>query len=178
MKKMNKFIFLVSAILISMISSCSSDLANMEFEDDYFEGVDLAKSQNKPIFIYFTNSVLPYDEFREDFIPSRKIRKLLSNKYVTIVLDVHHFWVVDEDKLKAAIAMGLSEEGINFIKSKGSRGSIYQTIQKEKFKSNSHPMYVVLNPNQEILVEPFGYTSKDSKLFLKKLEEGLDEWKK
>jgi thioredoxin-related protein len=61
----------------------------------YYQGLEKAKKENKPIFIHFTGfGCVGYNEFENDLIKNREILKNLCNNYISIELYVDDMrWV-------------------------------------------------------------------------------------
>ena len=174
--KIGKIILLTIGI---GIIGCEANPDNLKAERNFLKGIELSKELNKPIFLHFTGyGCVGYNEFYNDLITSREIQEKLNEEFVTIEL-----YVDDKRKIQIGDTLNLhkiefSDEGVERIKKSKTIGNINAAIQIDWLKSNSQPTYLVLDTERNILVEPFGYTKRNRKYFLAKLDEGLKEFKK
>lgn len=118
---------------------------------DYQEGLAYAKKVHKPVLIDFTgHACVNCRKMEADIWPDAKVFPLIRDRYVLIQL------YVDD---KTAIA------GDTTI------GDVNSGLQTAKFKSNSQPDYVLLDPGtQQPLVSPQGavYDAGDYAAYLQK----------
>lgn len=174
--KIEKIILLTIGI---GIIGCRANPDNLKTERNFLKGIELSKELNKPIFLHFTGySCVGYNEFYNDLITSRKIQERLNKEFITIEL-----YVDDKGEIEISDTLNLhkikfSEDGIERIKKSKTIGNINAAIQIDWLKSNSQPTYLIIDAERNILVEPFGYTKRNRKYFLTKLDEGLKEFKK
>ena len=138
---------------------------------DYFEAVELAKKENKPILIDFTGHGCENCRKMEEFVWSQPdILPILQNEVVLASL-----YIDDKDELpqdqQMKIDMGNGQ--MKKIKTIGDRWSMFQQIN---FENNSQPHYVLVTPDNKVINTPVsGYMDKED--FKKFLECGLKHYK-
>jgi hypothetical protein len=145
--------------------------SDLHFLTNYQEGLECAKQNNFPIFLLFTAHGLGDNEFSSHLVNSKRIRKILNNKCVTVIL-----YVDDNQKLSDSLQvrnLELQDKSIEAIKEKNTIGALNAFIQIDKFQSNNQPFYVLMTSEEEQIIEPSGYTSRDEKKFFSRLSEGL-----
>jgi len=170
---------LIQISLLIFLFGCDANPKNFKFEAGLLKGIEKGRELNKPIFICFTGyACIGYDEFKYDFITSKQIQKKLNEDFVSVLLHVDDKKLIDKkDTINLEKELFRNHSAERIRKSKNI-GNINAAIEIELFHQNSQPLYVILNPEKEVLIEPFGYSRRDRKLFLTKLEEGLDKFKK
>lgn len=139
---------------------------------DYEEGLAYAKEHNKPIFLDFTGyTCVNCRKMEENVWLLPNIDRILRNDYVVISL-----YVDDKKKLPAAERTTKDLFGKDFkIKTYGDK---WAYMEASKYGRNSQPYYVLLGPDEELLVKkPIAYTPND-KEYEKYLKEGLEEFNK
>ena len=165
-------------IVLIMLYGCKANPDKLMYRINIFEALELGKTQNKPILIHFTWHGASYNEFYNDLLVSKKIQEVLNNEYITLQL-----YVDDKTKLELRDTLGIS----NIIKSEKSKlrigksktiGNINNALEMDLINSNTQPQYVIVNSDLELLTKHFGYTSGDKRYFIKKLKEGLINFKK
>lgn len=131
---------------------------------DYKEGLAAAKKLNKPLLIDFTgHACVNCRKMEANVWPDKDIYNMLSNDYVLIQLYVDDKSEVDP----ADIVVTPEGRKLNTI------GKKWSDLQARKFKSNSQPFYVLLNPrSEEILIQPQG-ADYEIAHYKKFLENGL-----
>ena len=138
---------------------------------DYFEAIELAKKENKPILIDFTGHGCENCRKMEEFVWSQPdILPILQNEVVLASL-----YIDDKDELpqdqQMKIDMGNGQ--MKKIKTIGDRWSMFQQIN---FENNSQPHYVLVTPDNKVINTPVsGYMDKED--FKKFLECGLKHYK-
>ena len=148
----------------------------MNVLNDYFEGLDCAKASERPIFLYFSAYGLGYDEFHNDLIYAEKIKKLLNDNFITIIL-----YVDDRKKLTEIDTLNIDKEAhpkefIECIKKSKTIGSIYINLQNVRYRSNSQPLYAIIDGEGNDLMPPFEYQRRNVDSFYNKLKIGLEVW--
>ncbi|MCK5821701.1 MAG: thioredoxin family protein [Bacteroidales bacterium] len=137
---------------------------------DYDQGLECAKSQNKPVFIDFTGHGCVNCRQMEDRVwGDQRVLKRLRENYVLIAL------YVDDKNIKLP-----EEEWVTSSydgKVKKTLGKKYQDFQITRFNQNSQPLYVLLDTNGEVLVPPRSY-NLDVEAFIDFLDSGLEEFNK
>lgn len=137
---------------------------------DYEQGLACAKSQNKPVFIDFTGHGCVNCRQMEDRVwgDPRVLKKLREN-YILIAL------YVDDKNIKLP-----EEEWVTSSydgKIKKTLGKKYQDFQITRFNQNSQPLYVLLDTEGELLIEPRAY-DLSVEGFLEFLDKGLAAFNK
>ncbi|CAM1334089.1 cytochrome c biogenesis protein CcdA [Tenacibaculum aestuariivivum] len=139
---------------------------------DFEEGVNYAKSVNKPILLDFTGwACVNCRKMEENIWIKPEIYSLINNDYVLISL------YVDDHQRKLP-----EEEQFDFIKPNGkvkrirTYGDKWVTLQVANFKTASQPFYVLMSPNLELLNPPQQYS--DHTTYYNWLKTGLDNFNK
>ena len=170
--------FILSIFTFGLIA-CQANPDNLKYERNYLKGLEISAELNKPILIHFTGwGCVSYDEFKYDLITSREIQERLNNEFVTVQL-----YVDDRNEIQVIDTMNLhkiefTEKGKERIRKAKTIGNINAVIETDLFESNSQPLYVIIDSKRNILIEPFGYTHRNRKYFLAKLDEGIRKFKK
>ncbi|MBT8233117.1 MAG: hypothetical protein HKO66_15610 [Saprospiraceae bacterium] len=116
---------------------------------DYYEGLEYAEKQNKPVFLDFTgHGCVNCRKTEETIWIDDKIRDNLINKWVLVSL-----YVDDDKKL---------EEGLysqSRLKKMRNIGNKWADFQITNFEQNSQPLYVMMTADQKVLASPRGYYS-------------------
>lgn len=144
---------------------------NINCFKDLSAGMAYAKAHNKPIMLDFTGyACVNCRKMEEHVWPLPSISSLLKDEYVLISL-----YVDDRTELEETEQISLPKHngGERKLKTVGDKWQFFQT---EYFKNNSQPLYVLLNPEGELLNQPVGYTP-DSESFQQFLECGLSLFK-
>lgn len=138
---------------------------------DYFEAIQEAKKQNKPILIDFTGYGCENCRKMEEFVWSESdILPILQNDVVLASLYVDDKEALPESE-QTRIDMGGGK--MKKIKTIGDRWSMFQQIN---FNNNSQPHYVLVTPEGEVINPPVsGYMPKEE--FKKFLECGVNYYK-
>lgn len=135
--------------------------------NDYDLGLAYAKKINKPVMIDFTGwACVNCRKMEQNVWPKQDILQVLKNDVVLISL-----YVDDKRELPEAEKYTSPETGKK-IKTIGNKWSDFQI---KRYKSNSQPLYVLLDLNENNLIPPVGYTP-DSDTYLKWLEEGINNF--
>jgi thiol:disulfide interchange protein DsbD len=130
---------------------------NLECYKDYSEGLQVAKTRNKPILLDFTGwACVNCRKIEENVWSKPEIYEILSNDVVIVSL-----YVDDRKKM-------LENEQFNFkfndgtLKKIKTIGDKWSTFQSHNFSSASQPFYVLLSNNEEILNPPIQYTNAEN----------------
>jgi len=134
---------------------------------DYEEGLAYAKKVNKPVLIDFTGHACVNCRKMESSVwPDKRVLGTIRNEYVLIQL-----YVDDKTTLP---------ESEQFTSSRGKRiktvGNKWSDFQTSRFNANSQPFYVLLNPQEQVLVNPIG-ADYNIESYLGYLKSGLDAFK-
>jgi len=114
---------------------------------DYEEGLAYAKKVNKPVLIDFTGHACVNCRKMESSVwPDSRVLNMIRNDYVLIQL------YVDDKTALPANEQYESARGKK-IKTVGNKWSDFQT---SRFNANSQPFYVLLSPQESVLVDPIG----------------------
>lgn len=131
---------------------------------DYDEGLQEAKRVNKPILIDFTgHACVNCRKMESNVWPDKDILRMLNEDYVLIQL-----YVDDKSELASHDKVTTPEgKELNTI------GKKWSDLQARKFRSNSQPYYVLMDPKTEmLLVQPQG-ADYDIGNYKKFLQSGL-----
>lgn len=138
---------------------------------DYFQAVEVAKKENKPILIDFTGYGCENCRKMEEFVWSQtNILPILQNEVVLASL-----YIDDKEELpeNQQSKINIGEGQVKKIKTVGDRWSMFQQIN---FENNSQPHYVLVTPDGKVINPPVsGYMPKED--FKKFLECGVNYFK-
>ncbi|QQV02012.1 MULTISPECIES: protein-disulfide reductase DsbD family protein [Chryseobacterium] len=166
---------LLSGILpplnVSYFHDEKDGILGMKPEHDFFNAIELAKKENKPILIDFTGYGCENCRKMEEFVWSEPdILPILQNDVVLASLYVDDKEELPEDQ-KTKIDLGDGQ--VKKVKTIGDRWSLFQTAN---FNNNSQPHYVLLTPDGKVINNPVsGYMEKEK--FKKFLECGVNYYK-
>ena len=134
---------------------------------DYDQGLACARAQNKPVFIDFTGHGCTNCREMEAVVWSHPaVLDMLKDEFVLLALYVddktelpEEDWYTSpyDDKVKKTI------------------GKQNADLQIRRLNNNAQPFYVLLGPDEQVLVPPVGY-DKDVNGFLRFLKNGLEEY--
>jgi thiol:disulfide interchange protein len=166
---------LLSGILpplnVSYFHDEKDGILGMHPEHDFFNAVELAKKEGKPILIDFTGYGCENCRKMEEFVWSESdILPILQNDVVLASLYVDDKEELPEDQ-KTKIDLGDGQ--VKKVKTIGDRWSMFQQVN---FNNNSQPHYVLLTPDGKVINTPVsGYMPKED--FKKFLECGVNYYK-
>lgn len=166
---------LLSGILpplnVSYFHDEKDGILGMHPEHDFFNAIELAKKEGKPILIDFTGYGCENCRKMEEFVWSEgDILPILQNDVVLASLYVDDKEELPEDQ-KTKIDLGDGQ--IKKVKTIGDRWSLFQQVN---FNNNSQPHYVLLTPDGKVINTPVsGYMPKED--FKKFLECGVNYYK-
>jgi thiol:disulfide interchange protein len=138
---------------------------------DYFEALEIAKKEKKPILIDFTGYGCENCRKMEEFVWSEPdVLPILQNEIILASI-----YVDDKEELpeteQTSIDMGNGQK--KKIKTIGDKWSLFQQIN---FNNNSQPHYVLVSPEGKVINTPIsGYMPKED--FKKFLECGIAYFK-
>lgn len=166
---------LLSGILpplnVSYFHNENDGILGMKPEHDFFNAIELAKKENKPILIDFTGYGCENCRKMEEFVWSEPdILPILQNDVVLASL-----YVDDKEELpeNQKTKIDLGDGQVKKVKTIGDRWSLFQTAN---FNNNSQPHYVLLTPDGKVINNPVsGYMEKEK--FKKFLECGVNYYK-
>ena len=140
--------------------------------NNWEEGLQAAKDQNKPIMLDFTGlACVNCRKMEEQVWSDPQVYEAIKNDYILISL-----YVDDRKDLP-------EKEQFNYIQQNGNIkkittiGDKWATFQTLNFKNNSQPFYVLLDTDKNLLNTPVGYTPK-AKNYLDWLQEGVKNFEK
>jgi thiol:disulfide interchange protein len=166
---------LLSGILpplnVSYFHNENDGILGMKPEHDFFNAIELAKKENKPILIDFTGYGCENCRKMEEFVWSEPdILPILQNDIVLASLYVDDKEELPEDQ-KTKIDLGDGQ--VKKVKTIGDRWSLFQQVN---FNNNSQPHYVLITPDGKVINMPIsGYMPKED--FKKFLECGVNYFK-
>ncbi len=136
---------------------------------DYNEGIAYAKKMNKPVLIDFTgHACVNCRKMEANVWPDKAVYKLISQDYVLIQL-----YVDDKTEVEASdVVVSSSGRRLNTI------GKKWSDLQTSKFKANSQPFYVLLDPRTETSLVPPQGADYEVANYLTFLNSGLMAYKK
>jgi thiol:disulfide interchange protein len=135
---------------------------------DYEEGLKMAREQHKTILLDFTGyACVNCRRMEENVWSNPQVYKLMKEKFIVISL-----YVDDKKNLPAEQRFTYTSKDGNKrdIKTVGDKWSVFET---ENFKSNSQPLYAILNTNEELVSHPSGYAPNITD-YLNWLQAGVD----
>jgi thiol:disulfide interchange protein DsbD len=138
--------------------------------DDYHKGLAYAKKVGKPVMIDFTGwACVNCRKMEQNVWPEPKVLKTLKNDVVLISLYVDDKRKLPEDQIK--------ESKVKPGKMLNTVGKVWTELQILKYKSNTQPLYVLMDHDEENLIAPIAYTP-DVNEFHDWLEKGISNFKK
>lgn len=162
------------APIFLLFYACSANPKDLKFINNLPEGISQSKQSGKPIFLHFTcYGCMGYNEFQRDLITSQVIQDKLNNEFVTLLLHVDDQAPLISGDTLSLKSLGFSQEDFKKITSSKTKGELNAVLEMLLIDSISQPQYVVFDADLNILVQPFGYTGKNRKLFADKLSKGL-----
>lgn len=135
---------------------------------DYDEAVAMAKQMKRPIMIDFTgNTCVNCRKMEENVWSDSSIYNIIDNDYVLVSL-----YVDDQNELPADKQTVSKFDGSK-IETDGDR---WTDMETNLYKSNTQPLYVLVDTNGNVLTPQRGYTP-DIAEYRKFLEDGLAAYK-
>ncbi len=139
---------------------------------DWNEALACAKEQNKPILVDFVgHSCKNCKKMYAEVISDEKVLQIITKEYIMLAMYTDDRTKLPEDEwvtstLDKRIKKTLGKKNLDF--------------QVSKYQSNALPMYVIVDPQGEILTKSKKYYtySSDVNSFLEFLEEGINNFKK
>lgn len=120
---------------------------------DYYDGLEYAKANNKPIMLDFTgHACVNCRKVEEHIWPNREVNNLIDNEYVLISLYVDEKIDLPEEEQKVVFYNGKERK----LKNVGNKWAYFQA---KNFKEVSQPQYVLLSPDEQLLTAPIGYST-------------------
>lgn len=137
--------------------------------EDYDLGLAYAKKVNKPVLLDFTGDACANCRKMEDNVWSDPaVLKILKNDVVLISLYCDR--KIDLPKDKQYVSKTTGKEVVTI-------GNKWTDFQITRYKSNSQPLYVILDADGQDLSKPIAFTF-DKQEYKKWLEDGISLYKK
>lgn len=153
-------------ILLIFIVSCGSENQNnciCNYNTDKYSpiqglsvytqlepGIECAQNCDKPIFLWFTGWQLSARKMEEKILAHRTNFKKLKNDFVVVSLYVDDDVPLAQEEVETWNHFGRERK----IDTYGKKNAKFQA---ERFKGNSQPMFVILSPDGEDVIDQFGY---------------------
>lgn len=123
---------------------------NLNCYHDYSEALAVAKQQNKPVMVDFTGfSCVNCRKMEENVWSDPKVLSIINNDYVLVSLYVDDKTELPDDMQYVSKTTGEKVETF---------GEKWSDMETERFKSNTQPLYVLMNNNDTPIADPKGYT--------------------
>lgn len=137
--------------------------------EDYKYGLEYAKKVNKPVLLDFTGDACANCRKMEDNVWSdADILAILKNEVVLISLYCDR--KIDLPKSEQYVSKTTGKEVVTI-------GNKWTDFQITRYKSNSQPLYIILDADGNDLSKPIAFTF-DKKEYKNWLEEGIAKFKK
>ena len=138
---------------------------------DYFEAIETARKENKPVLIDFTGYGCENCRKMEEFVWTEPdILELLQNEVILASVYIDDKELRPENE-QTSIDMGAGQK--KKIKTIGDKWSMFQQVN---FNNNSQPHYVLVTPGGKVINKPVsGYMPKED--FKKFLDCGINYYK-
>ena len=138
---------------------------------DYFEAIETARKENKPVLIDFTGYGCENCRKMEEFVWTEPdILELLQNEVILASVYIDDKELLPENE-QTSIDLGGGQK--KKIKTIGDKWSMFQQVN---FNNNSQPHYVLVTPDGKVINKPVsGYMPKDD--FKKFLDCGINYYK-
>jgi thiol:disulfide interchange protein DsbD len=135
---------------------------------DYDQALACARDQNKPIFVDFVGHACSNCKVMEQNVWSDpRVLQRLNNEYVVVAL-----YVDERTKLPEAEWITSTNDG----KVKNTIGRKNADFQISRYNVNSQPYYVLLDNNEELLTDPYGFNTNIED-FIIFLDKGIEQFK-
>ena len=141
-----------NSIYTTAATNNNNCVLNLNCAHDYEQGLKMAKEQNKAILLDFTGYACVNCRRMEENVWSQpEVYNFLKENFIVVSL-----YVDDKKNLPAEQRFTYtSKDGaVRNIKTVGDKWSVFET---ENFKSNSQPLYAIINTKEELLSYPSGY---------------------
>ncbi len=142
---------------------------------DYENGLACAKKHQKPIFTYFTSYSNTVKEFERSFVRDEEIRNTLNNNFICIILHGDDQTPIGNVNKEKVIALGIAEEGFDFLQQNKTMGVFNGLLQRYKFVNVKQPLYTIQNSQGKILMTPMAYMNSNIESFKDFLSQGIKE---
>ena len=122
---------------------------------DYYEGIEISKKSNKPIFLFFTGRTCENPKLVNELVQNdNEIKSVLKEKFVPVILFVDDMTKLPRKKL-------VKRDGKEIIIR--TKGNEWAHIEISKYNNNVQPLMIIVNSNEDILKPPLiGEVSKSN----------------
>lgn len=135
---------------------------------DYEQALQVSKQLNKPVLIDFTGwNCVNCRKMEANVWTDPQVKSLLNNEFVMAELFVDDKTALSENEQYTS---AYSKKKINTI------GKKWSDFQASKFNSNSQPLYVIVDGDENVLVPPQG-ADYDVQNYIEFLESGIKAYK-
>jgi thiol:disulfide interchange protein len=153
----------------SIYTGKSDCVLDLNCSHDYEEGLKMAREQHKPILLDFTGyACVNCRRMEENVWSDPQVYKLMKEKFIVISLYVDDKKNLPSDQRFTYTAKDGNKRDIKTV---GDKWSVFET---ENFRSNSQPLYAILNTNEELISHPSGYAPNVTD-YLNWLQAGVDK---
>ena len=174
-------IYLIPGLLGAPLKSVSAFVPPMYTQDfdlvkstphaqftDYEEGMNYAKTTNKPVLIDFTGyGCVNCRKMEQTVHTDSRVAEIINNDFIYIALHTD-----DKTKLPQHIEVQENNE-ITILRTVGDKWSY---LQRRRFGVNAQPFYVILNTLGELIAQPIAF-DENPENFLQFLNEGKTNFK-
>ena len=120
---------------------------NLDCFKDYYEGLEYARKNNKPILVDFTGKGCVNCRKTEDNVwVMDDVRNNIDTNFVLVSL-----YVENRDKLDKELFSKAQNKKLR------NKGNLWADFQYVNFKEQTQPLYVIMTPEEEVLARPVGY---------------------
>lgn len=143
----------------------------VHFKNDYKNALAYAKKVGKPLMIDFTGFQCANCRKTEDYIwPDSEVTRRLNNDVVLVSLFVDDKTELDPKDYMKVFWFGQERE-ITTI------GDKFKYMEETLYKQSTQPLYVLIDHNEQLLINPRGYKSGIQE-YIGWMDEGINEFKK
>ncbi len=143
---------------------------------DYYEALEEAKRENKPLLVDFTGyACVNCRKMEENVWTDGVVEKILADEYVIVSLYVDDKVELPKE-LQGEVTIDLGD-GTKKQKKIKTVGDKWATFESLRFKQVSQPYYVLLSPDEVLLTNPVAYTP-DATVYAEWLQCGVDAFNK
>ncbi|MDQ3192046.1 MAG: thioredoxin family protein [Bacteroidota bacterium] len=140
---------------------------NLPCFKDYDLALEYARAQNKPLMVDFTGwSCVNCRKMEEQVWIDPRVLSRLQNDYVLVSLYVDDKKPLPEEEVYVSTVTGKKVKTI---------GNKWSDLQTTRFNTNSQPLYVLLDHNEQLLNEPTAYDT-DIEKYIDFLDKGKAEF--
>lgn len=137
---------------------------NLPCFHDYDEAFAYAKKVDKPVMLDFTGwSCVNCRKMEDNVWSDPAVLKTLRDEYILVSLYVDDKTELPENQKYTSETTGKDVETI---------GNKWSDLETKMFITNSQPLYVLMSPDEEVLIPPVGYTPDINK-YLAYLKKGI-----